>query len=125
MRDIKFRAWDKTSNRWVVDFRILPDGTVEFKTTGSLSDFARQVELSQYTGLKDKTRKEIYEGDILECTLDFKETGVIEFSKGRFLLKLKKHEVTFLYENKDVLTIVGNIFENPELLKEGNDEKFR
>ena len=62
MREIKFRAWDNKQNKMRNDgFSIYYDGSIQFADSIESKDFI----LMQYTGLKDKNGKEIYEGDIL------------------------------------------------------------
>lgn len=93
-REIKFRAWDDEEKMirksWT---RIAPEET-------------RGLVLMQYTGLKDKNGKEIYEGDILEIEkIDGKVRGTAGMGTA--------------YSDywAGVLEIIGNIYENPELLK--------
>ena len=93
-REIKFRAWDKTLKKWLSPdgVRMSISGKLMLATTGSLVDFGREVELMQYTGLKDRNGKEIYEGDILLLPTYPSEsnpngepdTGVVEFIAGAF-----------------------------------------
>ena len=77
------------------------------------------IELMQYTGLKDKNGKEIYEGDILELV------STIGINRGKVIVELKEYQgdrgkefgyqfYSYLPNNAEV---VGNIYENPELLE--------
>ncbi|HAA6857381.1 TPA_asm: hypothetical protein GHH11_14810 [Listeria monocytogenes] len=71
--------------------------------------------VGQYTGLKDKNSKKIFEGDVgwdehNECY------GVVKFEEGKFLY-VWENIVEDLWEVADVIEICGNIHENPELLE--------
>lgn len=126
-RPIKFRAWDKKNKKWLdsTDFLITADGLVllydkecgrevEGLTGAWREDEEEDIEIVRFTGLTDKNGKEIYEGDILEDRGDPQliTRSVVEFIDGSFWSKgwgrLGNH-------NEDS-EVIGNIYENPELL---------
>ena len=88
-----------------------------------------EKQYGQYTGLKDKNGKEIYEGDIVHIPNDWEEYGwasgenyEIDFKEGRFRMKpkYKPNASGYDLENTNELEVIGNVWENPELLeKEG------
>ena len=98
MRDIKFRAWDK--NRGMI--------ISELDFTGTY-----QGEIMQYTGLKDKNGKEIYEGDICKHQ-NPSESNYVEYRLGVWCLM--PHGL-YLHGEDMMVEVIGNIYENPELLK--------
>lgn len=141
-RKIKFRAWQKYHKQMLdvtnIDFR---DGeiyslTVEY-LEGTIPRFVTYgkdydklwldydcINLMQYTGLKDKNGKEIYEGDIVRITLangnNEKDYKVFYFEEGAsFQLKNIRCyydvDTFWRYSNKQI-EVIGNIYKNPELL---------
>jgi len=112
MREIKFRAWDKNANKMFFDgssaiFHILRDSI-----DGAMLIPQPGLFIMQYTGLKDKNGKEIYEGDII------KEPDTpnrqITFKDGSFMLTMDDGQ-RYL-PNSGRREVIGNIYENPELL---------
>ena len=127
-RDIKFRAWVK--DRKAI-FEVILIDYVSKKVTyiveriGHLlnirHDKFNDVELMQYIGLKDKNNKEIYEGDILFESFGERYYKVI-FENGSFRAEFKGDFEWHHFDLIDVVIqgceVVGNIYENPELLGE-------
>lgn len=124
MREIKFRAWDKEKKMWT-NWKCY-DNMFYFmdKNTGVWirdDEFKRFI-LLQYTGLKDKNGKGIYEGDIVNCK-EYECCGEIVWDEDvpAFMFDVLEKNGDFysewLNEYVDVIEIVGNIYENPELLE--------
>ncbi len=136
MREIRFRVWDKENKRmlYTPDFIVAPllstDG--EYKMVAMQSEkvlglgdtnaylpIPAQSELIQYTEVKDKNGREIYEGDIFTRAGKFFYTVV--FYKGGFKLKLVRggfEDMIPLSRVAKYGEVIGNIYENPELLEE-------
>ncbi|MEK4108164.1 YopX family protein [Paenibacillus sp. FSL R10-2791] len=119
-REIKFRAWDGTEMYTPI---IGTEGEI-FRDYRDVEDFnpAPHDNLMQYTGLKDKNGKEIYEGDI--CTaeqmlfpLTGTRTGIVKYHDGAYLLEdLDGKDGDFLFSETAETTVIGNIYETPELI---------
>lgn len=117
MREAKYRAWHKLTSEMFEVHGISPTAVEERKNGISYAYDRKEVVLMQYTGLKDKNGAEIYEGDIVECLIDF---GIgdaeirMEVKFGGFGINIQHW--TFEHEwSKPV--VIGNVFRNPELLK--------
>jgi uncharacterized phage protein (TIGR01671 family) len=77
--------------------------------------------LMQYTGLKDKNGKEIYEGDIFETQFPYRIAAVEwDEENGRFLgvtVSGGERKIAYVGREPQPIKIIGNIYENPELIK--------
>lgn len=117
MREIKFRAWDKINKDMFNVESINFQERRVYKDTVSYREF-EDMELMEYTGLKDKNNKEIYEGDIFHIGSK-KILYVVEWIdcglKGR---QIKNKSWIGLDYWKDDIEVIGNVYENPELIKE-------
>jgi uncharacterized phage protein (TIGR01671 family) len=77
-----------------------------------------EVHFRKFTGPKDINGKEIYEGDIL-YELSFDGDAIlceVVFSNGAFMLKEGEITDSFLYDSAKDMEVIGNVYENPELL---------
>lgn len=117
MRKICFRAWDTEKKKMVYHFHLHEDFayTLEYNSKGYQTRFIP----IQFTGLLDKNGKEIYEGYIVNFPTgntigDFEYNGEIVFEEGMYMVKNKRYN--FYLKPKDC-EVIGNKFENPEILK--------
>lgn len=125
----KYRAWDNWRKRMSVVDRIYIDteGVRLYDDFGEYWRDFRDVKLMQSTGLRDKNGKEIFEGDIAQfedCYTEtdflYVNTGIVEWSQGSFTITNRDSvEMGDLLDGEflDVI-IIGNVYENPELLEE-------
>lgn len=133
MREVKFRAWDKITKQIFevkqIDFNAIERnvyGFIAYKSifggvyeSLSFRSF-NNVELMQYTGLKDKHGKKIYDGDIIEISYknsSIKQNAKVVYEKGCFFADLGDRIAYYIYEVDDKCEVIGNIYENKELLK--------
>ena len=108
MRDIKFRAWEAANAQMNYDPRFIAWESAAGMPLYAINRANQEpdVVLMEYTGLKDKNGKDIYEGDILKGG----NGGLVQCEDA----------LRVLYSSAEAarqLEVVGNIYENPELLK--------
>lgn len=129
MREIKFRAWDKKLKEWTnYSISNIDDTLIDYfnKETGFWESDrgGERFVLCQYTGLKNFNGKEIYEGDIVRAVGFSKWIGIAKFSdKNQAFVfervdKNYRGNIVFMSQFDQGFKILGNIYENPELLKE-------
>jgi uncharacterized phage protein (TIGR01671 family) len=139
MRTLKFRAWDENNKRFFTpeddgNYVIHLNGTATF-TKNVIAELRSNITnkaliLEQFTGLLDKNGKEIYEGDIVKCNFwewDKKHTKYVHYENVGYVFYVDFLTGFFLFEDKDSYIelrlgqlnpeVLGNIHENPELLK--------
>lgn len=136
MREVKFRAWDKTVNKMskviritysdvqhtTVNYQYINDKGKKRDDLSLLDDDGNvTIVLMQYTGLKDKNGKEIYEGDIVTGKLG-KIAEVKWLQEHCAYVGYCREDNKYYYlecgnERFENVVIIGNIFENPELLE--------
>jgi uncharacterized phage protein (TIGR01671 family) len=134
MREIKFRAWNNsskemeyfTSHKMGLQYRCgefeVSSGWDSYGNPTYNEDNNNKHEIMEYTGLKDKNGKEIYEGDIYKSSWDTnsivkwtkKDTREVSGQGGSERVVTAGYVLGFL---PDEIEIIGNIHENPELLK--------
>lgn len=119
-REIKFRAWDG-EKMYLFNFESLmggDDGSVSIdRSMFGLDITDNSLKIMQYTGLKDKNGKEIYEGDIVKIWDYYAEVGVVEYNPPRFNI-FDNDDSTTDFDNIEwkYFGVIGNIYENPDLL---------
>ena len=121
---MKYKLWCKDRNEWEKDdWVILPNGNLMWVEYGNLVGgvYMKNHILVKSTGIKDIEGKEIYEGDIIEYWDNFDEDyklAIIKFDKGSFIMINDTINWNIGAINKDdKVRIVGNIYENEDLLK--------
>ena len=131
-RELKFRFWDKRNDEWwqptynasegeLEDLTITKNGQIMMRDmTAHPQIVDDKFEVMQYTGLKDNNGKEIYEGDVVEIYLyeyaSVDETQKITIGENKGGRNFYR-DVGYLQNiNSKHVEIIGNMYENPELI---------
>ena len=120
-RIIKFRAWARDDNpfkKGLMSYNVYPMLNNEIYIDGDIYYVDKFIELMQFTGLHDKNGKEIYEGDIILNPL-YEEPYIVEYSEnlaGYVGWGDDRACGCYLITDEDI-EVIGNVFENPELIK--------
>lgn len=125
-REIKFRVWSEEDREYRTDCRLTELFTSETGTPATAySDEGDRFDIEQYTGLKDKNGKEIYEGDIVDTGEKYGKYKVVfsefwcgfSFEGGKGRKTRGGTEYPRFSQDWDSVEVIGNIHENPELLE--------
>lgn len=114
--EIKFRAWSESRNRMIFWGKL-----IEMNLSNILSGISG-MKIMQYTGLHDKNKKDIYDGDIIKYK-DKTDNGIglVRFHEARYEVvwidKSYLRKDLYFWAKKREIEIIGNIYENPELIE--------
>ncbi|MGJ0332521.1 YopX family protein [Aliarcobacter cryaerophilus] len=133
MREIKFRGFSKTLNKWIIgvpyfsegNWWILVDENTKSDDIGTGSYFVDKNSIGQHTGLKDKNGVKIYEDDIvtiMDCEPSLYKICYWDNNFKWGVEYIGNDKTNWQYENLEEFSyedfeVIGNIYENPELLE--------
>ncbi|MCP1147930.1 YopX family protein [Bacillus sp. 1735sda2] len=135
----KFRVWDEDAQEMVYGVGLTPEGIPysipAYAEASDQFNYFPDSHIMQFTGLRDKNGVEIYEGDNVRLTNEsgFASLGEVQFNDGCFEVKFQsglpifngaRHQYTKyqdyvkVFAANHAIEVVGNIYQNPYLLKE-------
>lgn len=130
MRELKFRVWSNFWKKYATEAELCMDGSVDavFEDDGGVPHHENTDLVVEFkTGIKDKNGKEIYEGDIVEEKINTGDYGVdgtyrykVVWDDDMLCWSLNPNSTSIhkdLWECNHSLKVIGNVHENPELLK--------
>ena len=122
MRQIKFRAQDIASNKWLYgDLRHHKDDVCIFEQGGNKGEQVKRDTVGQFTGLRDINGKDIYEGDILDVSYADEDSYLeVRFVRGVFAFLWNgdlDDEFPCNAPTHEWAKVIGNIYDDPKLLK--------
>ncbi len=126
MREIKFRVWHKPDKTMHPYLKVKFGKSVNVTFDGKFKDVDqittktvpnKDIEIMQFTGLKDVNGSEIFEGDILEHIVTPDLKAAVIFEDASFQINRGDAKMLLGAGGSDKMEIIGNIYETPELLK--------
>lgn len=123
MRTIKFRGKRVDNGEWVTGYVLFSKDNSEaviakLTDTESVCENVDPNTVGQFTGLLDKNGKEIFEGDVVDFDNYLQGRSYVEFDSGCFRVASPNYTTTLTYHVSLHTHIIGNIHDNPELLKQ-------
>ena len=138
MRQIKFRAQEIASNKWLYgDLRHHKDDVCIFEQGGTKGEQVKRETVGQFTGLTDELDREVYEGDIIKLDgspemgarvvvfyeesfniATRKEYDYLQRGAHPYLNDYAKMDCLNTWSNSGLVRVIGNIYDNPELLED-------